>query len=120
VKFANIITCYGFLAVVIITLTSISSGLLGVLFFTSFVLGPFIINVFLSHVINDLKSSVILFSSSVMYIIWTIYVYVSAFYIHPDPQSPIALLFIGIYAVPVMTIFQIVAYRMNKRCLTSR
>ena len=47
--------------------------------------------------------------SSVLYAAWFASVFAQVFYIDPDPQSPIALLFVGAFALPVLAVFWIAA-----------
>ena len=79
------------------------------LFFVPFVFGPLVVTAVLSFVLLSTRAQKLLTISSILYALWFVYIYAQAFYINPDPQSPIAFLFIGIYAVPVLAIFWIAA-----------
>ncbi|QDU11856.1 hypothetical protein V202x_52810 [Gimesia aquarii] len=79
------------------------------LFFVPFAFGPLAVTAVLSCVLLSTRAQTMLTISSVVYALWFGYIYAQAFYINPDPQSPIAFLFIGIYAVPVLAIFWIAA-----------
>ncbi|WP_339727784.1 hypothetical protein [uncultured Gimesia sp.] len=79
------------------------------LFFVPFVFGPLVVTAVLSFALLSTRAQTLLTISSILYALWFVYIYAQAFYINPDPQSPIAFLFIGIYAVPVLAIFWITA-----------
>lgn len=79
------------------------------LFFVPFAFGPLVITVILSFALRSRSAQVLLATSSVLYAAWFGYIYADAFYLNPDPQSPIAFLFIGVYAVPVLVVFWIAA-----------
>lgn len=85
--------------------TPFSSGL----FFVPFAFGPLVITVTLCFALPSASAQRLLTISSVLYAVWFGYVYAQVFYINPDPQSPIAFLFIGVYAVPVLVVFWIAA-----------
>lgn len=81
----------------------------GLLFFP-FALGPLVVTVILSFVLRSRPAQAVLTVSSLLYGGWFGYAYADIFYLNPDPQSAIAILFIGIFAVPVLVIFWIAAF----------
>ncbi len=92
-----------------------SSSLWGALFLIPFSLGPVLINMVFALALNSKRSQITLSIGSVIYAIWFGLVYLSAFYWHIDAQSSIALLFIGIYSLPIMILIWIVAHTLNKK-----
>jgi hypothetical protein len=48
--------------------------------------------------------------ASLLYGVWFAYVMHDAFYANPDPQSPILIAFVGVYALPVLLPLWIAAY----------
>lgn len=79
------------------------------LFFVPFAFGPLAVTIGLALACRSTFAQVLLTVSSVLYGAWFAYVYVQAFFVHPDPQSPIAFLFVGICAVPVLVVFWVAA-----------
>jgi hypothetical protein len=63
------------------------------------------------------RSLITLLISNILYFGWFLWVYISAFHLHPDPQAGIAFLFVGIYSLPVMIPLWIIAMclRQSKR-----
>jgi hypothetical protein len=80
-----------------------------------FSLGPLIPTIALSLMLKGRRAQVTLAMSSACYGAWFAFVYHDLFYAHPDPQSPIALLFVGIYAIPAMAIFWAIAVLLRDR-----
>ncbi|KGI77089.1 hypothetical protein [Oleiagrimonas soli] len=83
------------------------------LFFVPFALGPLCITLFLAILFTDRRAERVLLMSTALYAAWFGYVYVDIFHWHADPQSAIGLLFVGVYALPVLLVFWIVAGRMQ-------
>jgi hypothetical protein len=96
-----------------------ASSLIGALYFVPFTLGPLA----LTHVgivrATSTRAQTILLIAMLAYFAWLAFVYVDAFYIHPDPQSPIALLFVGVYALPVLALLWWAAYRAEAKSIVS-
>lgn len=90
-------------------LCSKSEPFLGGLFFVPFAFGPLAVTIALAFVFRSTLAQYLLVVSSVMYGVWFAFVYAQAVFLNPDPQSPIAFLFVGIYAFPVLAIFWIAA-----------
>jgi hypothetical protein len=89
-------------------LCSKSDPFLGGLFFVPFAFGPLAGTIGLAFACRSTLAQYLLTVSSVSYGAWFAFIYVLAFG-SPDPQSPIAFLFVGIYAVPVLAIYWIAA-----------
>ncbi len=79
------------------------------LFFVPFSFGPLVVSLGLAFALRSIRAQVLLTISSVLYGAWFAYICAQAFFVNPDPQSPIAFLFVGIYALPVLVIFWIAA-----------
>lgn len=79
------------------------------LFFLPFSFGPLVITAALCVALRTSYAQVVLAISSLAYAVWFGYVFAYAFYINPDPQSPVAFIFLGIYASPVLAVFWLVA-----------
>ena len=79
------------------------------LFFVPFSFGPLAVTVGLALALRSTLAQVLLTVSSVLYGVWFVFICAQAFFVNPDPQSPIAFLFVGIYAIPVLVIFWIAA-----------
>lgn len=78
-------------------------------FFLPFAFGPQI----LTHVgilfARTRGAQTTLFIALVVYFAWFSFIFVEVFYINPDPQGAVALLFVGVYSTPVMLPFWIIA-----------
>jgi hypothetical protein len=94
-------------------LRNVADSFYGVLFFIPFALGPQAIKHVAIIRAKSVKSQIVLLAALLAYFAWFTFVYVDAFYVHLDPQSAIALLFIGIYSLPVLGVFWWVAYLME-------
>jgi len=79
------------------------------LFFVPFSFGPLAVTLGLAFALRSPLAQVLLTVSSVLYGAWFAFICAQAFFVNPDPQSPIAFLFVGIYAIPVLVIFWIAA-----------
>jgi CDP-diglyceride synthetase len=90
------------LAVGILVLMTESEPVIGALFFVPFALGPLLVSLAIATKSPYLSCQIILTVGSVLYGTWFGFVFLDAFYWHVDPQSAIALLFIGIYSLPIM------------------
>ena len=89
------------------------------LFFVPFAFGPLAVTIGLALACRSTFAQVLLTVSSVSYGAWFAYICAQAFFVNPDPQSPIAFLFVGICAVPVLLVFWVAAmlahWRKRKR-----
>ena len=104
---------------ILITVAAIAAGLItlvtkmdsvsGVLFFLPFSFGPLLVTLVIAFFCRRASSLWLLLGSSLTYFGWYYYIYLEAFHWHVDPQSPIALLFVGFYSLPVMLPVWIVA-----------
>jgi len=90
-------------------LCSKSEPFLGGLFFVPFAFGPLAVTIGLAFAFRSTLAQYLLTVSSVLYGVWFAFVYAQAVYVNPDPQSPIAFLFVGTYALSVLAIFWIAA-----------
>ncbi len=72
------------------------------LFFVPFTLGPHAVSHVLCFLLKSHRAAMLLAVGMLVYAAWFFYVYVDAFYVHLDPQSSIALLFVGVVSLPVM------------------
>ena len=79
------------------------------LFFVPFTFGPLAVTIGLAVVWRSTLAQYLLTVSSVLYGAWFAFIYAQAVYVNPDPQSPIAFLFVGVYATPVLAVFWIAA-----------
>lgn len=100
-NFAFWVACLIFIVGSVLLLKE-SSSIGGVFFFLPFSLGPLFVSAILSLYSGSRSSRVISTLGSVLYGIWFGYIYMSAFHWYSDPQSTIALVFVGIYSLPVM------------------
>ena len=99
----------------IVLLTLQSNSFSGVLFFLPFSLGPILLNVVFALSLNSKPAQITIISGSVLYSIWFAFIYLSAFHWYVDAQSGIALLFVGLYSLPVMFPLWIVAHSINTK-----
>ncbi|MCY2975846.1 MAG: hypothetical protein NTW52_14420 [Planctomycetota bacterium] len=83
------------------------------LLFIPFVLGPLLINLSQTSYWLSKGSQAVLMTATIAYAIWFAYVYSVAIIWGTDAQSPIALLFIGAFSLPVMVPLWIVAGILN-------
>lgn len=74
----------------------------GALFFVPFALGPLFVSLLLAAIAPNRSCQITLVIGSLLYSVWFGFVFLNAFYWHIDPQSSIAMIFIGIYSLPVM------------------
>jgi hypothetical protein len=86
----------------IFALMSEAEPLSGAFFFVPFSLGPLFISLILAFISPIRSCQTTLVVGSLLYAAWFGFVFLNAFYLHLDPQSALALLFIGIYSLPVM------------------
>ena len=103
-----IISAVVFILAVLLLLVE-SSGGAGVLLLLPLIFGPMIVSLLLGAAAASRRSLVTLLISNILYFGWFFWVYISAFYLHPDAQAGITLLFVGIYSLPVMIPLWIIA-----------
>ncbi|MES2307927.1 MAG: hypothetical protein V4507_03625 [Verrucomicrobiota bacterium] len=92
-----------------------SRSFLTSLIFVPFSLGPLLISAMIVCFLTNKRSQIILSLSSICYAGWFAFADRDIFYIHPDPQSPILFIFIGIYSLPIMAIFWFAAFWIDIR-----
>ena len=76
--------------------------LTGIVFFAPFTLGPHAVSHWLCFVLRSNRSAVLLGIGMLAYVVFFFVVYIDVFYVHMDPQSSIALMFVGFVSLPVM------------------
>jgi hypothetical protein len=79
-----------------------SSTPTGALFFLPFSFGPLLVNAAIGVFCRVRGAQIILVLAAVAYFGWFGWIYMSVVHWHPDPQGPIAFLFVGAYALPVL------------------
>ncbi|RYD26564.1 MAG: hypothetical protein EOP87_22560 [Verrucomicrobiaceae bacterium] len=90
------------------------SDVAGLMFFLPFALGPLVVTWGLGWLCGSRISGWLLLASTARYSAWFGFIYLSAFHWHIDAQSAIALLFVGIYSLPVMLPLWILAFLKRK------
>lgn len=80
-----------------------------------FLLWPLVFNIRLSQKFISKTSQIILFISSVLYLLFFIFIYQSAFSTSPDAFTGLAIITIGVLFLPVMIAFWIVASILNTK-----
>ena len=109
------------------TLQKISIGLSGLVLlgmlcatgFSALCIFPFygfppIVAIFLARRLTKPIPLAIIAMTSLGYGVWFAYLYYNALYVHPDPQSGLFLLFVGIYAFPVLALLWTIAFIIEK------
>jgi len=111
----NIVASLGIalLAGGLIALCSKSEPFIGGLFFAPFSLFPLLFSLLMICCFESRISVILLTLSMFIYAAWFAYAYLDIFYIHPDPQSAIGLIFLGFYSLPVMGVFWIASFVIN-------
>ncbi len=100
---------------VCVALASNSEPFFGFLFFVPFTLGPHAVSHALCFLFKSRGSAILLGIGMLAYVSWFFFVYVDVFYVHPDAQSPIALLFVGLVSLPVMIPVWVGAFAFEQR-----
>jgi predicted permease len=77
-----------------------------------------LVSLLLGSVAASRRSLIILLISNLLYFCWFLWVYLSAFHFHPDPQAGIAFLFVGVYSLPVMIPLWIIAMCLRRSSQT--
>ncbi|MBC2602509.1 hypothetical protein [Puniceicoccus vermicola] len=103
-----------FIVASLLLLTKASSPA-GLLLFMPFSFGPMIATLLLGLWAKSKRSSVLLLASNLIYFAWFLWVYIDVFYIHIDPQGPIAFVFIGMASLPVMIPLWIIALVLERK-----
>ena len=98
-----------------LALMSKSEPIIGALFFIPFALGPLFVSLLIAAIAPYQACQITLILGTVLYTAWFGFIFLSAFYWDVDPQSPIALIFIGIYSLPVMIPIWVVALILKRR-----
>src|SRR5690348_16126371 len=88
-------------------------GMEAILMLFPFTMVPFILTCFLAARWRVVGSQLILLATVAAYGGWFLYVYVQAQVLHPDPQSPIAFLWVGVEATPVLVLLWILAWAVD-------
>jgi hypothetical protein len=68
-----------------------------------------VVSLLLGAAVASRRSLITLLISNILYFGWFLWIYISAFHLHPDPQAGIAFLFVGIYSIPVMIPLWVIA-----------
>jgi hypothetical protein len=77
-------------------------GLKPAAFFFPFTMLPYLITLLLVLRFPSQAAQIALLITTLAYSTWFVFLYLDVTVWHPDPQSPIAFLFVGIYAAPVL------------------
>ena len=101
-RVAVLVLCYLYWPLSIVLLAQHAKSFAGVVFFLIFTHSVHLINTVAAHRIREPLAQIPVAVAVVGYIGWSAYIYMQVFHWNTDPQSPIALLFIGVYAVPVV------------------
>jgi hypothetical protein len=102
----------GFGVAALMSKSELSSG---ALFFIPFALGPLFVSLVLAVASHSRSFQKALIIGSILYATWFGFVFLSAFYWYVDPQSVIALIFVGIYSLPVMIPIWIISLVLKHR-----
>jgi len=84
--------------------------LLGVLFFLPFCGFPPIVSMVIAGYSKHHVSQILAVVASLLYGVWFTYAMYDCFYVHVDPQSALIIIFVGIYALPVLLPLWITAH----------
>jgi hypothetical protein len=98
------------IAFVVYTAVFGREGVPAVITFMPFTMTPLAVSAYLAWRWRSVGSQAILLLTTLGYFAWFIYLYVEAMIVHLDPQSPIAFLFVAIYAAPIMIVMWLIAY----------
>lgn len=90
-------------------------GIGGVAFGFPFVMLPFVVNAVLLSRWRAFAGQSLLFAASLAYAAWVAFVFVDVRYVHPDPQGPIAFLFVGVFAAPVLIVLWLTGGALERR-----
>lgn len=84
-------------------------------FFFPATMYPFVVNALLLFRWRTVTGQSLVLAASLAYAAWLAFVFIDVMYRHPDPQGPIAFLFVGIYAAPVLLVLWLVAAALEHR-----
>jgi hypothetical protein len=87
-----------------VALMSVSEPVFGAFFFVPFALGPLFVSLLMAAFSPSRPCQVLLSVGSVLYGVWFGFIFLEVFHWHPDPQGAIALIFVGVYSLPVMSL----------------
>jgi len=90
------------LLLVVYVIVFARESIVGCLFFFPFIVSPIVINLALARWARAALNQALLLPLTVAYSVWAVYLYRDAMIVHLDPQSPIVLLFTGIFALPAL------------------
>jgi peptidoglycan/LPS O-acetylase OafA/YrhL len=80
------------------------------MFFFTFTMIPYFLIALFAMIWRSLGSQIVCLFTTIAYSAWFTLLYLNVAIWHPDPQSPIAFLFVSIYAAPVLFVLWLVAY----------
>ena len=92
-----------------------TKSIIGALFFVPFALGPLFVSMKIAATAPYRSCQIILAIGTGLYAVWFGFIFLDAFYWHLDPQSAIALVFIGLYSLPVMIPIWLGALALKRR-----
>ena len=98
----NLVIGYLYLSIGMIALFTRATPAIAALFFIPFALGSHFAHLVIAHRALTKLAQVLTGIAMLAYMTWATFVYVSAFHLHLDAQSAIALLFITPYSLPVL------------------
>ncbi len=79
------------------------------MFFLPFYGFPPVVSILLSAMMKKVASQIILSIASILYGAWFAYAVYGSFYLHPDPQGGLIIIFVGIYFLPVLLPLWVIA-----------
>ena len=100
----------------IYVITFARDSVMAALFFFPFTMTPLVINAVAVCRVKTFAARGILLFSTAAYSGWGTWLYIDVFYIHIDPQSSIALLFMGIFASPVLILLWLLTFGLERWC----
>jgi hypothetical protein len=86
-----------------------ANGFLGGLFFLPFLFGPLMLAWIPMWICRSERSQGVFLLANLAYAIWFLYVYLDVFHFHPDANSVIGLLFVGLYSLPILLCLCVIA-----------
>jgi hypothetical protein len=101
VKFNHILAIFVWAAAGV-ALARVSEPWYGMMILVPFILGPHMVSHVLCFFLKSKGSGTVLCIGILAYLAWFFFIYIDVFFLNPDPQSPIALLFVGLLSLPVM------------------
>ncbi len=98
-----------------VALMTESEPIVGALFFVPFALGPLFISLLMAALCPTRPCQILLSAGSLLYAAWFGSIFLEIFHWHPDPQGAIALIFVGVYSLPVMGLIWVAALVLRRR-----